>query len=84
MACELPVIASEVSGIPEVIENQKNGLLIKLDDKNDLMEKIMWCLENREKLTTLGANARETILTKHTIDTMTKQYIRMFNSLLKQ
>jgi len=82
MACELPVVASNVSGIPEVIDHKKNGLLIKLDDKEDLKEKILWCIDNTEKLSLIGTNARETIITKYNIDNMMDQYVRIYNSLV--
>ncbi len=84
MACELPVIASDVSGIPEVIQHQKNGLLIKLDDKKDLIEKIIWSIENKDKLSIIGNNARKSILSSYSIGNMTDKYIKVYNSCIKQ
>jgi glycosyltransferase involved in cell wall biosynthesis len=80
MACKLPVIASDVSGIPEVIAHKENGLLIKLDDRDDLIEKIVWAIENREKLAIIGNNARDTIMMNFSIDNMTDKYIKIYGS----
>ncbi len=84
MACELPVVASNVSGIPEVIEHQKNGLLIKLNDVDDLTKKLLWCIDNPKLLSRLGEHARETIVSIHSIDKMTSSYIEIYKDLLKK
>lgn len=44
---ELPIIASDVGGIPEIITNTKNGLLVQSGDAGDLAEKIKTLLEDR-------------------------------------
>ena len=49
MACALPVIATEVGGIPEIIKDYNNGILIPSDDIEKL-EKGMSRLINDEKL----------------------------------
>jgi glycosyltransferase involved in cell wall biosynthesis len=48
MACGKPVIAPDVGGISEIINN-KNGLLIKPNDENDLFDKINFMLDNYDK-----------------------------------
>lgn len=41
LAAGVPVIASEVGGIPEIIENGKNGLLVSPNDSCELCGKIL-------------------------------------------
>jgi len=44
-----------------------------------------WCyIENPEKLSLIGTNARKTIITKYNINNMTDQYVRIYNSLVKK
>ncbi|MBN1494602.1 glycosyltransferase family 4 protein [Candidatus Peregrinibacteria bacterium] len=50
MAAELPIIASEVGGIPEIIENGVNGMLISPHDEDRLANGIIKLL-NDPKLT---------------------------------
>ena len=48
MACGKPVVASNVGGIPYVVENGKTGLLFECGNIDDLAEKIIALLQNKE------------------------------------
>jgi len=63
-ACELPVIASNVGGIPEIIEDEVSGLLIKPKDKTDLVKKILRLLASPEEALVFGKKAREKVVRK--------------------
>ncbi len=54
MACKLPVIATKISGIPELIEDQRSGFLIPPADEVALAERIFWIYENSEIAGELG------------------------------
>ncbi len=57
MAAKLPVIASKVGGIPEIIEDGKNGMLTNPEDKTALAQKMLLLIKNaplREKIAFLG------------------------------
>ncbi len=47
MAANLPIIASNVGGIPEIIHNHKNGELVKPESSKELSAKIIELIENR-------------------------------------
>jgi len=60
LACSLPVIASEISGIGEILENGKNGFLFEPGNSSDLLEKIRLML--REKyFTKIKGQCRESV-----------------------
>ena len=46
-SCKLPVIASAVGGIPEIIEDQKDGILINPRSPGELTEKLIFFIENK-------------------------------------
>jgi glycosyltransferase involved in cell wall biosynthesis len=46
MACGLPIIASRVGGIPDIITNDINGYLVEVKDTNDMANKIMLLLSD--------------------------------------
>ncbi len=61
---KLPVIASNVDGIPEIIENNKCGLLFEPEDINELAEKIRFLLENVDVRKEVGQNLYKLVLSK--------------------
>ncbi len=62
-AAGLPIIASRVGGIPEIVRDGVNGLLLdKKDDSQELAEKIVHLLRDRELRHRLGGRGREWVL----------------------
>lgn len=61
MAMSLPVVASKVSGIPELIEHQVNGLLVEADRAELLADAIIDLFHQPAICATLGAQARATV-----------------------
>jgi glycosyltransferase involved in cell wall biosynthesis len=61
MALSRPVVASDVGGIPEVIQHGINGLLVPPGDEDALARACLELLRNREYAARLGARARQTV-----------------------
>lgn len=61
MALEVPVIATRVAGVPDVIQDQQNGLLTDPGDCHALADSITQLAENRSLRARLSAAARKTI-----------------------
>lgn len=59
MACGIPVVASNVGGIPYVVENGKTGLLFERGSIDDLAEKIITLFQNRELREKMNKAAQE-------------------------
>ena len=55
-----PILATPVGGIPEVIENGKNGVLIE-PNVDKISKKIEYLLENKQLAEELGRNAKKTV-----------------------
>src|SRR5207249_7590501 len=60
MACKKAVIATTAGGIPEIIENGKNGLLVEPDDPESLAEAIITVLKDQQLQAVLGRNGYKT------------------------
>jgi glycosyltransferase involved in cell wall biosynthesis len=58
MAAGLPVIASAVSGIPDVVQDNVTGILVSPGDEVALAERIRWALEHPEAAREMGLHGR--------------------------
>jgi glycosyltransferase involved in cell wall biosynthesis len=61
MAVGLPVITTAVAGIPELVENNQNGLLYQPHDVEGISSGIIELLRNAEKRRQLGGAASKTV-----------------------
>lgn len=55
------VVASDIGGIPEIVKDGINGILFQPGDEQDLLEKIVYLLNNPHKIKELGRNGFKTI-----------------------
>jgi len=78
---KVPVIGASSGGISEAIENKKTGLLVKPNDLNDLVEKIMFLYENKEKRIEMGEYAHKRVIENYNWDIIIKDYIELFEKL---
>lgn len=61
MACGTPVLASNVGGIPEIIQDKFNGFLVKPGSPQMLANSVVDLLEDNSLRNSLGQHAKETI-----------------------
>jgi len=71
-ACGVPVVASNVGGIVECVREDKNGLLFESTNVDDLKEKILEMINNKEKYEYFKNNARDFIERNFSIEKMVK------------
>ena len=58
LAAGIPIISTPVGGIPEVVEDGKNGFIIDFGDYNALAKRILYLLQNEEKREIININNR--------------------------
>jgi len=59
MAVGLPIISTNVGGIPYLIENQKDGLLVEPENPDDFFQKIQYLMKNQTHTNEMIQNARK-------------------------
>ena len=79
MAAKLPIVATNVGAVPEMIENGKNGMLVEPRDSQQLAEAINYLIENERTRQELGIQAHQTALFKFPIEKMMKETEELFN-----
>ena len=60
VALGIPSIATDcpIGGSAKIIGNDENGILIKMNDEDQLLEKMIWLVENPDKADEISANGR--------------------------
>lgn len=82
MACGVPCLGTRIGGIPEIIEDGANGLLVDLGDVETAANRITVALENPELMEKLKAGALETARKKFHSDKILAQYEEIYEQLL--
>lgn len=84
MATGKPVIALNTGGIPEIIENNKNGILLHDADPQLLANTIVELIQNKEKRIKIGMEARKTVEKRFTTVIMVKKIEKVYEELLNK
>ena len=82
MACELPVVASNVSGIPEQIEQGVNGYMLTPGDIQGFYNRIVELLDDREKQVKFGEMGRRKVLEKFTWPHVASRVVKKYHEIL--
>jgi colanic acid/amylovoran biosynthesis glycosyltransferase len=82
MAVGLPVIASEISGIPELVEDNKSGMLVAQRDPDSIATAVGLLIEKPDLRASLGVGARNIIAERYNLITNTRQLSDLFESVV--
>jgi len=82
MACEVPVIASRVGGIPEVVTDGETGFLSDVGDVEKMAADAANLLANENLRKEMGKRARESAISRYRTDVVIPQYISFYQQVL--
>ena len=83
LAMGVPVIASSVGGLPEIIQDGHNGFLCQSGNIDDFVNRIKQVLNNQELYLNMRKNAREYAVNSLDINFMCQNYLDTFQSLIE-
>ncbi len=83
MAMEVPVIATNIGGIPEVIDDGKTGIIIPPGNADALCEAIKYLIQNPGVRIQMGKNGRARVLERFTIEQNVRKTEDVFLSLVE-
>ena len=69
------IVASDTAPVTEVIENNVNGLLVDFFDPQQICDRVIEALDNREKMANIRTNARESILENYDLAKLLPQHL---------
>src|SRR5437763_11486369 len=82
MAVEVPVIASRVGGIPEVVDDGETGFLSEVGDLDKMAIDALKLLMNDELRREMGKRARASATERYSTDLVIPQYINFYERIL--
>jgi len=82
MACEVPVIASRVGGIPEVVSDGDTGFLSEVGDIGKMAADAARLLSDEEMRREMGRRARESAISRYRTDVVIPQYIDFYEKVI--
>lgn len=75
MSMQLPIIASNVAGFPEAINNYETGILTETENPDALAQAIIWMIQNPDRRIEMGKKGREKVLSAFTREKVTESLI---------
>lgn len=82
MACEVPVVASRVGGVPEVIEHGKTGFLHRLDDLEGMAASGLAVLTDPALHRRIADQARRTVVERFCAERVVPMYERCYERVI--
>ncbi|RKY35874.1 MAG: hypothetical protein DRP78_05020 [Candidatus Omnitrophota bacterium] len=80
-ACGLPVIASNVGGIPSIVKDNLSGLLVPPENSDLLASAIIKLMRDRKMAMRLGQRARQDVENKFNIEQMVDKVEHVYNKV---
>lgn len=81
MASGLPVVATRVGEVPEVVKNEETGYIVEIDDPQALASAVRIALSDPEKRLTMGEAARDQVRAQYSAEQMAENYIAFYQSV---
>ena len=79
----VPVIGTDVGGIPELITNDETGILVPPENPSKLAQAVNELLSDKEKAEKLATNGNTFVKNNMTWDVILPKYIQFYENLLK-
>lgn len=84
MACEVPVIASDVGGIPEVVEDGLCGYLHPVGDVEGMADKAVKILQDDDLRLQMARRARQTAVERFNVNLVIPQYEQYYQKIINK
>ena len=81
MAAQRPVVASALSGIPELVEHERTGVLVEPGNAAALAEAIRQILADRARAAEMGRRGRERVREQFVLSTTVAQLLAIFDAV---
>ncbi|MGD0038765.1 MAG: glycosyltransferase, partial [Bacteroidota bacterium] len=84
MSCGVVPVTFDVGGIPDVVHDGVNGILVEAGNCTKMAKEILRLAFDIKLRDVLGAQSRATAVTDHALAVQAKQYIELYSELISQ
>ena len=81
MAIGIPVVATKVSGLEEIVEDEETGMLIPAGDMSALSKSIVRLLSDSEQTERLGSKGRQKVRAVFSVDIFNRSWLAAYSDL---
>jgi len=83
MSCGLPVIATPVGGVRDIVEHERDGLMVDVGRAEPLRAAMRRVLDDRGLAASLGGEARRTVVARYAEANVVRAYLQLFGTVLE-
>jgi glycosyltransferase involved in cell wall biosynthesis len=84
MAARLPVVATRVGALPELVQEGLTGFLVKPKDEETMAERLARFYHHQELANSFGLEARRKVEREFSLDRMLRRYADLYASVLQR
>jgi len=84
MSCEVPVVATRVGGIPEVVVDGEGGYLTEVGDTSDMAARILHLIDHPDEARKMGQSGRRRALEKFDQESVVARYESLYQEVLTE
>lgn len=82
MRAGMPIIASDVGGVNELVQDEVNGFLIPRRNISELVDKLKYILEYKKLIKSMGEASRKIYEEEYTADRMNQKILSVYNEVI--
>jgi teichuronic acid biosynthesis glycosyltransferase TuaC len=83
LSCEVPAIASDVGGNPEIVKNHETGLLVPVKNSQAISEALSWMSAHESERNLMGKRGRTDMVSRYHDDLLIRKLIEIHTTLLR-
>jgi glycosyltransferase involved in cell wall biosynthesis len=82
LSCATPVVATYTGGIPEVVKDGENGILVHVNDHLELAKAIQRLLDNKDERLSMGQAGRRYVVENFSLEHNTKRLSDIYEKMV--